>query len=143
VTDLDDLTRLSADASGGGSEGDADDASVGAESSPGRGRTKRVLIVALVLLLVPIAAIAGYGVYLGHLVSSNVQTENLLPALTPDQLAGKPGEPVPTGPGADPGHRQGPELPVHRLRRRPRPRSAAARTSSSWPTSPRTGTTSR
>ena len=54
------------------------------------------------LLLVPVAAIAGYGVYLGHLVTSNVQTENLLPALTPDQLAGKPGEPVPTGPGATP-----------------------------------------
>ncbi len=102
MTDLDDLTRLSADASGGGSEGDADDGSAGADTSSGRGRTKRVLIVALVLLLVPIAAIAGYGAYLGHLVSSNVQTENLLPALTPDQLAGKPGEPVPTGPGATP-----------------------------------------
>ena len=61
-----------------------------------------MLIIALVLLLVPIAAITGYGIYLGHLVTSNVQTENLLPALTPDQLAGKPGAPVPTGPGATP-----------------------------------------
>ena len=41
-------------------------------------------------------------IYLGHLVTSNVQTENLLPALTPEELAGKPGQPVPTGPGATP-----------------------------------------
>ena len=61
-----------------------------------------MLIVALVLLLVPIAAVTGYGIYLGHLVTSNVQTENLLPALTPEELAGKPGQPVPTGPGATP-----------------------------------------
>jgi LCP family protein required for cell wall assembly len=97
VTDLDDVTRLSGDGSGGASdtddEGDAPQAS--------RRRTKKVLIVALVLLLVPIAAIAGYGLYLGHLVTSNVQTENLLPALTPDQLAGKPGADVPS-PGATP-----------------------------------------
>ena len=102
MTDLDDLTRLPGDGSGGGSDDDADDVVEGEQTPQGRGRTKRVLIIALVLLLVPIAAITGYGIYLGHLVTSNVQTENLLPALTPDQLAGKPGAPVPTGPGATP-----------------------------------------
>ena len=100
VTDLDDLTRLSGDVPGGGSEGDSGNGSEGDDAPRRRSRTKRVLIVALVLLLVPIAAVTGYGIYLGHLVTSNVQTENLLPALTPEELAGKPGQPVPTGPGA-------------------------------------------
>lgn len=98
MTDLDDLTRLSGDGSGDAS--DTEDA--GDTQQTTRRRTKKVLIVALVLLLVPIAAIAGYGLYLGHLVTSNVQQENLLPALTPDQLAGKPGADVPSGPGATP-----------------------------------------
>jgi LCP family protein required for cell wall assembly len=97
VTDLDDLTRLSGDAAGDDSEAENDDPKRG-----GRRRTKRVLIIALVLLLVPVVAITGYGIYLGHLVSTNVQQENLLPALTPEELAGKPGQPVPAGPGATP-----------------------------------------
>jgi LCP family protein required for cell wall assembly len=103
VTDLDDLTRLSGDGSGNTSAGDVDgDDDTMSDGSPPerRSRTKRVLLVALVLLLVPVAAITGYAVYLGHLVTTNVQTEDLLPALTPEELAGKPGQPVPTGPGA-------------------------------------------
>jgi polyisoprenyl-teichoic acid--peptidoglycan teichoic acid transferase len=98
VTDLDDLTRLSRDASGGGSDSESE----GHAPPKSRRRTKKVLLIALVLLLVPIAAITGYGIYLGHLVTSNVQQENLLPALTPEELAGKPGQPVPSGPGATP-----------------------------------------
>jgi LCP family protein required for cell wall assembly len=90
VTDLDDLTRLSGGASGGASETEAAE---GDAPRATRRRTKRVLLVALVLLLVPVAALTGYGIYLGHLVTSNVQKEDLLPALTPEQLAGKPGQP--------------------------------------------------
>jgi polyisoprenyl-teichoic acid--peptidoglycan teichoic acid transferase len=97
VSDLDDLTRLSGDAPRDDRTTGGDDARWG-----GRRRTKRVLIIALVLLLVPIVAVTGYGIYLGHLVTTNVQQENLLPALTPEELAGKPGQPVPTGPGATP-----------------------------------------
>ena len=97
VTDLDDLTRMSGDAPGGDSKADGDDAPRG-----GRRRTRRVLIIALVLLLVPVVAVAAYAVYLGHVVTTNVQQENLLPALTPEELAGKPGQPFPAGPGATP-----------------------------------------
>ncbi len=97
MTDLDDLTRLSGDASGNDSQADSENAGRG-----GRRRTKRVLIIALVLLLVPVAAVAAYGIYLGHLVTTNVQQEDLLPALTPEELAGKPGQPVPAAPGATP-----------------------------------------
>jgi hypothetical protein len=39
VTDLDDLTRLPGDASGGGSEDDADDVVDGEQTPPGRSRT--------------------------------------------------------------------------------------------------------
>ena len=58
MTDLDDLTRLSVDPSGGGSGGDGASAEDNARRGPSR--TKRALIVALVLLLVPIAAVTGY-----------------------------------------------------------------------------------
>jgi len=52
-----------------------------------RGRTKWVLAVALVLFVAPIALVTGYGVYLSHVVSSNVQHDNLLPLLPADAAA--------------------------------------------------------
>ena len=97
MTGLDDLTRLSGDApedDGGPGNDDA--------GRRGRRRAKRVVVIALVLLLVPIAAVIGYGIYLGHVVTTNVQQEDLLPALTPEELAGKPGQPVASGPGVTP-----------------------------------------
>ena len=57
-----------------------------------------MLVAAVLLLVVPIVAVGGYAAYLGHMVTSNVQKEDLLPALTPDQLKGNPGA-APT-PGA-------------------------------------------
>lgn len=105
MSDLDDLTRLSRasrassgtddpdDSGDSGDSGDPSDVDALDEDSEPRPRRRRfwVLIAALLLLVLPIAAIAGYGAYLGHMVTSNVQQENLLPALTPDQLKGVPG----------------------------------------------------
>ena len=54
--------------------------------------------------------------------ASNVQTENLLPALTPGPAGRQARRAGPHRARRDAGHRQGPELPVHRLRRRPGPR---------------------
>jgi len=70
-----------------------------------RGRTKWVLAVALVLFVAPIALVTGYGVYLSHVVSSNVQQDNLLPLLPADAAAAPapgvaPG--VAPAPGAQP-----------------------------------------
>lgn len=58
-----------------------------------RRRTKWVLAAAVVLL-VPIGLVTGYGVYLSHVVSSNIHHDNLLPPSIP-------GGPVPAdGPSA-------------------------------------------
>jgi polyisoprenyl-teichoic acid--peptidoglycan teichoic acid transferase len=93
VTDLDDFRRLSDssedDGSAAGDEGR--DGSDAAAARPRRRRRFWVLLAAVLLLVVPIAAIGGYAAYLGHMVTSNVQHDDLLPALTPDQLKGNPG----------------------------------------------------
>jgi len=56
-----------------------------------RRRTKLALAVALVLFVVPIALVTGYGVYLSRVVSSNVHHDNLLPKFPADVAAGTDG----------------------------------------------------
>ncbi|MEO7236271.1 MAG: LCP family protein [Lapillicoccus sp.] len=103
MTDLDDLRRLSDTSADDGSGRDGTDDRIDDGDGARRPRRHRrrfwVLIAAVLLLVVPIVAIGGYAAYLGHMVTSNVQKEDLLPALTPDQLKGNPAAPAPT-PGA-------------------------------------------
>ena len=94
---------------GDGSEGD--------DAPRRRSRTKRVLIVALVLLLVPIAAVTGYGIYLGHLVTIERPDGEPPPGADAGGARRQAGSAGPDRAGRDPGHRERPELPVHRLRR--------------------------
>jgi len=67
-----------------------------------RWRTKWVLAVALVLFVAPIALVTGYGVYLSHVVTSNVQHDNLLPLLPADADADADAAAAPA-PAAAPG----------------------------------------
>jgi LCP family protein required for cell wall assembly len=48
-----------------------------------RRRTRWVLACALVLFVVPVAFVTGYGVYLSQVVTSNIHHDNLLPPVIP------------------------------------------------------------
>ena len=91
VSDLDDLRRLAGDGHAAGADGSAETSAGDPAGEAPRRRHRWVLVAAILLFVVPIAAVAGYGVYLSHIVTSNVQKSDLLPALTPDQLKGAPG----------------------------------------------------
>lgn len=62
-----------------------------------RRRTRWVLVAAVLLLVVPLAAVTGYGVYLARVVSSNVQKADLLPS------AGGSGQPGAVAGSGEPG----------------------------------------
>jgi len=97
VTDLNDLGHFKGDDDASAVDGSSE----GSTEPPPRRRHRWVLVLAILLLVVPAVAIGGYALYLGHLVTSNVQKDDLLPALTPDQLKGGPAGPAPTpSPGA-------------------------------------------
>ena len=64
----------------------------------GRFRDHKVLVAALVLLVVPVLAVAGFAAYLNHLVTTNVQHGNLMPNI-PIATAGPDGT-VTQAPGA-------------------------------------------
>ena len=69
-----------------------------------RRRNRRVLVVALVLLLVPVLAVGGYLVWLNQIVTNNVKQAILLPDSGPDaQPQDKQGNPVaqPAGNGTN------------------------------------------
>lgn len=51
----------------------------GSEGAATTRRTRRVVLVAFVLLMVPLLAVAGYLGWLTHTVTSNIQQEDLLP----------------------------------------------------------------
>lgn len=69
----------------GDEDDDQPDKPVGREKK----RNRRVLVVALVLLLVPALAVTGYLVYLNQLVSGNVKHAKLLPDSGPTDESGK------------------------------------------------------
>lgn len=58
------------------------------DSRPEDPKRPRVLVAALILLLVPVVVIGGFALYLGHVVTTNVQRQDLLPSLTPDEIRG-------------------------------------------------------
>jgi len=80
---------------GGGARPRHDHLTVGSADTPRR-RYRPVLAATLLLLVVAVAAVSGYAIYLSHIVTSNVQKQDLLPALTPEQVQGGPGGPAPT-----------------------------------------------
>ena len=98
MSQLDDPTHLS-DREPDGEPGSDEDEPV---ARKGRRRTMWVLVAAVVLLVVPIASIAGYGAYVSHIVSTNLHQDNLLPALTPEQLKGGVSSSPTTAPGVTP-----------------------------------------
>ena len=107
MTDLDDLRRLTGDgrASGPRTDARADapaDAPADGSVDEAPRRRRWVLVAAILLFVVPVAALAGYTGYLSHIVTSNVRTSDLLPALTPDQLKGAPGAAATPTPGETP-----------------------------------------
>jgi polyisoprenyl-teichoic acid--peptidoglycan teichoic acid transferase len=74
------------------------EADQGGRSHGRRRRNRRVLVAALVLLLIPVLALAGYGVWLDHIVSSNIKQQTLLPGLGPRDANGD-AVPQPSGNG--------------------------------------------
>ncbi len=72
------------------------------EERPPRFRHRKVLAAALILLLIPLVAVAGFAAYLNHVVTANVQHGDLLPRAAPEVTTGADGTPTTKAPPAAP-----------------------------------------